>query len=480
MEETKGIDSILGYFREICKIPRCSGNEKAVSDFLLNFAVSHGVEAIRDDSLNIIMKKPATIGYESSPAVMLQGHMDMVCVKTAESEHDFESNPLDIEEMDGFLSARETSLGADNGVAVAYIMAIVADKKLKHPALECVITTSEETGMDGVIGLDTEGLKSKILINLDSEEEGVFLASSAGGVNNQVNMHVSWENAFTNGYCSEICIKGLKGGHSGSEIDKGRGNAIKLMGRLMAELDGRGFRLLSIDGGSKRNAIAGHCRVQVVSSREYADALDEIVVRMEGVFRNELKSSEPELKIEIEEKSIKSVMLDKASMENLVSFLRLVPCGVQTMSGDVPKLVESSINLGVIKTEGNDIIITSSVRSSVESLKNEINGRIGSLCGLLQADMKLEADYPGWEFVSESYIREIMKKTYGQLFGKEPVIKAIHAGLECGFLKEKMPGLDIISIGPDMFDVHSTRERLDIASTERTWQFIVKTLENIK
>jgi dipeptidase D len=478
--EEKRIDDVLEYFREICKIPRCSGNEKAVSDFLLDFAGSHGVEAVQDDSLNIIMKKTATRGYESSPAVMLQGHMDMVCVKIEESEHDFESNPLDIEETDGFLSARGTSLGADNGVAVAYMMAIVADKRLKHPALECVITTSEETGMDGVIGLDTEGLNSKILINLDSEEEGVFLASSAGGVNNQVNMHVAWENAFANGCGSEICIKGLKGGHSGSEIDKGRGNAIKLMGRLLAELDENRLRLLSIDGGSKRNAIAGHCRAEVVSCREYTQEIEAAAHRMERVFRNELKATEPELRIEIKEKPIKGEMMDKRSVENLVSFLRLVPNGVQTMSGDVPGLVESSINLGLIKTEDNEIIITSSARSSVKSLKDEINWRVGSLCGLLEADMKLEADYPGWEFVPESYIREVMKKTYRQLFGKEPVVQAIHAGLECGFLKEKMPYLDIISIGPDMFDVHSPRERLDIASTERTWQFIVKTLENIK
>jgi dipeptidase D len=477
--EEKGIDLILGYFREICKIPRCSGNEKAVSDFLLNFAGRHGVEAVQDENLNIIMKKAATIGYESAPTVMLQGHMDMVCVKTEESEHDFESDPLDIEEIDGFLSAKETSLGADNGVAVAYIMAIVADKKLKHPALECVITTSEETGMDGAIGLGTEGLNSKILINLDSEEEGVFLASSAGGVNNQVNMHVAWENVFANGSGSEICIKGLKGGHSGAEIDKGRGNAIKLMGRLLAELDGNKLRLLNIDGGSKKNAIAGHCRAEVVCLYEYKEELEGAVARMERVFRNEFRSVEPELRIEIEEKPIKGEMMDKRSMENLVSFLRLVPNGVQTMSGDVPALVESSINLGIIKTEGNKIIITSSARSSVKSLKDEINGRVGSLCDLLEADMKLEADYPGWEFVPESYIREIMKKTYRQLFGKEPVVQAIHAGLECGFLKEKMPGLDIISIGPDMFDIHSPRERIDIASTERTWQFIVKTLENI-
>ena len=480
MEETKAIDSILGYFREICKIPRCSGNEKAVSDFLLDFAERQGMEVIQDDSLNIIMKKPATIGYESSPVLMLQGHMDMVCVKEEKSKHDFESSPLLIEERDGFLSACNTSLGADNGIAVAYMMAIVADKTLKHPALECVITTSEETGMDGVIGLDTKGLKAKTLINLDSEEEGVFLASSAGGINNKVKLHVELENEFDGDCCRKICIKGLRGGHSGSEIDKGRGNAIKLAGRLLSKLDPSGFRLLDIYGGSKRNAIAEHCCIEIVHSSEYAEALDKTINRMEKIFRSELRSTEPELKIEIEEKLKKNGMMDKRSTENLISFLRLMPNGVQTMSADILGLVESSINLGVINKDGNELVINSSVRSSIKSLKDEINGRVGNLCRLLGADMKLEADYPGWEFVLESNIREIMKKTYMNLFGKEPLVQAIHAGLECGFLKEKMPDLDIISIGPDMFDVHSTRERLDIASTERTWQLIVKTLENIR
>jgi len=480
MGEEKAMEAIVGYFKDISKIPRCSGNEKAVSDFLLDFALKCGIEAIQDEYLNIIMKIPASKGYEDAPVVMLQGHMDMVCVKTEETVHDFETDPLPIEEKDGFISAVGTSLGADNGIAVAYMMAIAADNTLSHPELECVITSSEETGMDGVIGLNTEKLNANILINLDSEEEGVFLASSAGGVNNTVKLRVGMQNRCQKEFCHEITIKGLMGGHSGSEIDKGRANAINLMGRLLAELDPDVFELMSINGGVKRNAIADRCCAEIASSLQNFKVLEETVCKMQEKFSKEFKSAEPELEIEISKGSSNRKCLDKKSMEKLVRFLRLVPSGVQTMSTDVPGLVESSINLGLIKTKENQIEITASVRSSFKSLKDEINGRIAALCSLIGAEMELEADYPGWEFVSKSYIREEMKKTYMEMFAKEPSVEAIHAGLECGFLKEKMPHLDIISMGPDMFDVHSPKERIDIASAERTWHLLVKTLENIK
>jgi len=480
MEANKAIDEIMEYFKAISKIPRCSGNEKAVSDYLLNFAKSHGLEAVQDDNLNIIIKKPASIGYQNFKTVMLQGHMDMVCVKTEESRHDFQKDPLQLQEKDGFLSAKGTSLGADNGIALAYIMAIIASKNLKHPPLECLITTSEETGMDGVIGLDAGELKSEILINLDSEEEGIFLASSAGGVNNQVDIKIIREEFSEKALCYEICIKGLKGGHSGSEIDKGRGNAIKLMGRLLSELGINKFRVSDIEGGSKRNAIADRCCVEIVFCPDHMEEIEETVKRVEKTLKNELKSADPGLKIEMTERARSKTSMDKRSTEKLVSFLRLMPNGVQTMSMEVDDLVESSINIGLINVEENRLIITSSVRSSLGSLKDEINGRVESICKLLGAEMKLEADYPGWEFARESYIRDVMKESYLSLFGKEAQVKAIHAGLECGFLKEKMPCLDTISIGPDMFDVHSPRERIDISSTQRTWHFLIKTLENIK
>ena len=479
MEDKKAMEAIVQYFKDISKIPRCSGNEKAVSDFLLGFAGECGIEAIQDEYMNIIMKIPASEGYEKAPTVMLQGHMDMVCVKTEETVHDFETDPLQLQEKDGFISAVGTSLGADNGIAVAYMMAIAADRELRHPELECVITTSEETGMDGAIGLEIENLKAEILINLDSEEEGVFLASSAGGVNNIVKFDVKRGNGFGNECCNQITIKGLMGGHSGSEIDKGRANAINLMGRFMAELDPDVFGIMSINGGTKRNAIADRCCIEIVSSLESVKALEDKAREMEERFRKEFKSAEPELKIEISKASSNGGTIDKKSMEKLVRFLRLVPSGVQTMSPDVPGLVDSSINLGIIRTRDNQIEIASSVRSSLKSLKDEINGRVALICSLIGAEMELESDYPGWEFVSKSYIRDVMKDAYRELFGKEPSIEAIHAGLECGFLKEKMPHLDIISMGPDMSGVHSARERIDKASAERTWDLLVKTLEKI-
>jgi len=480
MTEKIETGEMLQYFREISKIPRCSGNEKAISDFLLAFARENEIEAQQDESLNIIMKIPASKGYEDAPVVMLQGHMDMVCVKTEESSHDFENDPLKLVEKDGFICAEGTSLGADNGVALAYIMAVAADKSLRHPELECLVTTSEETGMEGVIGLKTEKLNAGILINLDSEEEGVFLSSSAGGVNNITRIDVRRKREPWHECCHEICIKGLKGGHSGAEIDKGRANAISLMGRLLAELDPGVFGIAGIYGGTKKNAIADRCCAEIVSSFESAEGLKETAGRMEKIFKNEFKSVDPELEIQISESSSKRESFDKASAEKLVAFLRLVASGVQTMSKEVPGLVESSINLGLAATNENQIEITASVRSSVKSLKDEINGRVALICSLLGAEMELNSDYPGWEFVSESRIRDVMKDSYMELYGKEPSVEAIHAGLECGFLKEKMPDLDIIAIGPDMSDVHSTRERLDMASAERTWRLLIKTLENIK
>jgi len=426
------------------------------------------------------MKIPASKGYENAPTVMLQGHMDMVCVKTDERVHDFESDPLQLQEKDGFISAVGTSLGADNGIALAYIMAIAADRELRHPELECVITTCEETGMNGAIGLRTEDLKAEILINLDSEEEGVLLASSAGGVNNIAKIDIARRKEARNECCRKVTIKGLMGGHSGAEIDKGRANAINLMGRLLEELDSGDVAITAINGGTKKNAIADFCCIETVSSLERVKHLEQTVLDMEEKFRNEFKAAEPGLKIEISEGSLKGQILDKKSIEKLVKFLRLVPNGVQKMSRDVPGLVESSINLGIIRTHENQIEITASVRSSLKSLKDEINGRVALICSSIGAEMQLESDYPGWDFVSKSYIRQVMKEAYSELFGKEPSVEAIHAGLECGFFKEKMPHLDIISMGPDMSDVHSTRERLDKGSAERTWDLLVKTLENIK
>lgn len=479
METSREFESILAYFKEISAIPRCSGDEKAVSDYLLGFAQSRGIEVRQDEHLNILMKRPASPGREASPTVLLQGHMDMVCVKTEDSDHDFETEGLDLYEEDGFLKARNTTLGADNGIAVAYIMALMASRDLSLPALEGLVTTAEETGMDGAVGLDASDIRARVLVNLDSEEEGVFLASCAGGVNNRIRLPLRWEAPAGMDKAFKLRIGGLTGGHSGADIDKNRANAIKLAGRLLEALDPKRFRLFDAKGGNKRNAIPDYCALWVACSEAESEALAETVRAWEAVFRKESGQVEPDLVIRLEASEPARRILEPRSLRALTDLLRLMPAGIQTMSPGIPGLVESSVNPGVLAFEKDSAVLSSSVRSSVRSLKDEINGRIACLCRLVGADMSLDSDYPEWTYNPHSPVRELMMKTYEEMYGKPASVEAIHAGLECGLLGEKMPGIDMISLGPDMFDVHSTRERLDLASVDRTWQLLKKTLERI-
>lgn len=480
MESTKETDRIFEYFHAISRIPRCSGNEKAVSDYLVAFAESRGIEVFQDEYLNVVMKKPASEGYEDAPAVMLQGHMDMVCVKTEDSCHDFETEPLEIIEEEGFLKAVGTTLGADNGIAVALIMAFMAAENLRHPALEGVITTCEETGMDGALGLDGNKLKSKILVNLDSEEEGVFLASCAGGVNNLVRIPIRWEKPLAYEKAFRIRIRGLRGGHSGADIDKRRGNAIMLMGRLFESIEGQKFQVFDLRGGNKRNAIADASEVRISCPESGAEKLEKTLRHLESIFREEFGPAEPDLEILMEEIDLGIRVIEEKSLARLMNLLRLIPDGIQTMSARIPGLVESSTNVGVMRIEGNEILLSSAVRSSTKSLKEEINHRIGKLCRLLEAEMILDADYPEWTYRPDSPVRDIFMDAYEELFEKKAIVGAVHAGLECGFMGEKIPGIDMIALGPDMFDVHSPRERLDMASVERTWLLVKTALEKIR
>lgn len=470
-------------FEAMNQIPRCSGDEKRVSDWLMAFGEKNGLESIQEPCGNVILKKPGTRGYEDQPAVILQGHMDMVCVRAEGSQHDFATDPVKLAVEGEFLLAEETSIGADNGIAVAMALAILEDQSLEHPPLEVLITVAEETGMDGAVKLNSANLKGQALINLDSEEEGVLLASCAGGVRASVHLPVEVEARVEEGLDAVLTITGLKGGHSGIEIDKGRANAIVLLGRVMRDLLGMGVQISRIEGGEKMNAIANKAAAHLVFKPAWLEEVQKTIAAWEARLRNEFQLVDPDLKLvlkvmEARSENASEEVFSLETAENAAALLRLIPNGVQSMSAGIPGLVESSNNIGVLNTtEEGFIEIDCAIRSSVRSLKAELVDRMLIACTLTGAELKLMSDYPEWAFAPASEMRDTMIETYRALYGKEMTVSAIHAGLECGILKEKLGPIDFVSIGADLFDVHTPKERLNMASTERVYDFVVEVLK---
>lgn len=481
--QLKGIEpeAVFRNFESLTQIPRGSGNEKAVSDFLVSFAKKHGLEVTQDETLNVIIHKGATPGYENSKRVILQGHMDMVTVKEEDITFDFEKDYIPIVVEGDTIRTKGTTLGADNGIALAMTMAILESKEIKHPPLTALFTVSEETGMDGVLNLSPKHISGDVLINLDSEEEGILLASCAGGVNNIITLPILWEDAPRDNAFYEITIGGLLGGHSGMEINKNRASAIKLMGRLLQTLEEKvGIQISSIAAGEKMNAIPKRAEVVISVAEEKQDQLEEAIQEIQEVFQNEYATSDSNLFIgqRIIEKTQK--VLSQDSKKNLIAILRLVPFGVQTMSADIENLVESSNNIGILEIKDNAIIFHNAIRSSVKSRKDEINKRIQVICDLTGASMELFSDYPEWQYKVDSPIRDLMLEVYQEMYGKKAQVEAIHAGLECGFLKEKIGDIDMISLGPSIYDAHTPKEHLSISSTKRVFEFLCAVLKRIK
>lgn len=473
---------VFKYFEKLSQIPRGSGNEKEVSDYLVSFAKEHNLECVQDSALNVVIKKKATAGYEKSPAVVMQGHMDMVCEKNLDIEHDFSKDPLKLRIVDDMIYATGTTLGADNGIAVAMGLAILSSNEHEHPAIELLVTTSEETGMDGAMALDPKNIEGRTLINIDSEEEGVLLVSCAGGVNAKTSIPAVWEAIDQNLVPYIIKIRGLKGGHSGMEIDKERGNSNKLMGRiLMSILSEIDFRLSSLKGGSKHNAIARETDAVILVRPEDKALAEKKISECEELFKTELRTSDPDVRVEFEVlPTLPKEMLSKESTNNVVNYLYLVINGVTSMSMDIKGLVESSLNLGVISTNKDSIEFISSIRSSVRSLKNELYNRLVVTAKLNGGSVTSESGYPEWAYNSDSKIRVIFEDVYEKMYGKKPHITAIHAGLECGLFAEKFEQLDAISFGPNLYDVHTPNEHMSISSIERMWKFLLEVLKNIK
>ena len=472
--------NVLYYFEQLTKIPHGSGNVQAISDYLVEFAKEQGVRYVQDEALNVVMFKEASPGYENAPVVMIQGHMDMVCEKNADSNHDFEKDALKLCLEGDMLMADGTTLGGDDGVAVAYAMALIADKEAKHPALELVITTEEETGMDGAKALDMSELKASYLINVDSEDEGVVLCSCAGGMRQTCTLPL--DRVPADGVLYDIALTGLYGGHSGAEIDKNRVNSVYAMTRLLFEAREQvDFSLKNFYGGLKDNAIPREAFASVVVEEEDTALFVKTINDLAAKYKFELASIEPGFTVEVKngENSAYNV-LSPVSFEKLLFFLMQAPNGIQRMSGDIKGLVESSLNLGIFEVKEDEAEFNFALRSSSKTYKYFMRDKVEYLISFLGGESSTHSEYPAWEYRRESNLREIFSEVFTEMYHKEPEMQAIHAGLECGLIAEKMPDLDMISIGPNMKDIHTPMEALDMKSTIRVYQFVEKLLERIK
>jgi dipeptidase D len=463
----------LAFFEELTKIPRCSGNEKEVSDWLVAFARDRELEVHQDKALNVIIKKPGSLGKENHPPIILQGHMDMVCVKEDSCEIDFNKDAIPIAVEGDWIITKGTTLGADNGIAVAMILAILDDMNLEHPPIEALITTDEEVGLLGATAVNGDLFQGRTLINLDSEEEGVFLTSCAGGVRNVLKLPVRWkENKKKNAF--EITISGLLGGHSGMEIHKGRANANRLMGRLLEEVGG-GARIAFLEGGEKMNAIPSKARAIITMN----GSPEAVVQKMQRIFSQEYRVNDPDILLELRETDLPEQAVSSGTTEKVIALLQLIPDGVQSMSQEVNGLVETSTNLGVVKLTENEVLFENAHRSSIESKKVFLIKKFEQLAILSGAGIIIQGNYPGWQYSPASPIRELFMRTYKQLTGDEARLEAIHAGLECGILQEKLGEADMISLGPNMQNVHTPYERLSISSTERTYDLLKAVLQQL-
>lgn len=472
-------EKVFYYFEEICKIPHGSGNTKEISDYLVSFAKEYQLKYVQDESDNVVIYKDATPGYENAPVTILQGHCDMVAEKTPESTHDFNKDGLKLQVEGDYVTAENTTLGGDDGIAVAYMLAILADDTLKHPALECVITSDEEIGLLGAKAIDTSCLHGSYMINLDSEEEGSLLVSCAGGLTGTSTLPLTFQEF--EGDRTEVVIDGLLGGHSGGEIDKNRANANKLMARFLFTLGKQvDFTIADITGGTKDNAITRKSEAVLVVNPEQKELVKEIAESLEKELRNEYRGTDGNISIRVENKgTVTMEAMSMASKEKVVFYLVNIPYGIEKMSGDIEGLVETSNNIGILHVENGCLVASSSVRSAKGSAKFFISDKIKYLTEFLGGEYTVMGDYPAWEFKKESKLQDLMVGVYEDMFHTRPDVRAIHAGLECGIFYDKLPGLDCVSFGPDMKDIHTTEEMLSISSTERMWNYLLKVLEEI-
>ncbi len=467
-------ERVMFHFENICKIPHGSGNTKQISDYCVDFAKQNGLKFIQDELNNVIIFKDASADKQGSEPVIIQGHLDMVCAQTEDCKKDMSKEGLDIYVEDGFIKAKYTTLGGDDGIAIAFALAILESKDLSHPPIEAVFTVDEETGLFGAVGIDLSSLKAKKLLNIDSEEEGILTAGCAGGGRVEIDTPVEWDEA--NGKIYSIEVSGLIGGHSGVEINKGRANAnvviVKLLNDLCKDID---FRIISINGGDKDNAIASNAKAQIV-------VLDNNVPNISSFVAKARKKYPVESNMQItctERKQHNTECLSEQSTLMLLGMLSEMPNGVQKMSADIEGLVQTSLNFGSIRTMNEEIVSVFSVRSSVKYEMDQLIERLTKTAKLYGSSVEVSGEYPAWEYAPDSSLRDTMCKIYYEMFQKELKVDVIHAGLECGILCEKISGLDAVSFGPDIIDIHTPKEKLSIESVARTWDFLLAVLKEL-
>lgn len=473
--------SVFTYFAEICKIPRPSKKEEKIIEYLLDFAKKQELSAKRDKAGNVLISKKATSGLENLKTIVLQSHMDMVCEKNDDIVFDFENDAIQAYVDGEWIKAKGTTLGADCGIGMATQLALLADENIKHGPIECLFTVDEETGLTGANELKPDFFSGTILLNLDSEDEGEIFIGCAGGIDTTALFRYKSESVPTDFIALKIKVRGLKGGHSGDDINKGLGNANKILNRFLWRARTKyDLRLSYFDGGNLRNAIAREATAIFTIYKEDKTELVKDLESYNDIIRNELRITEPTLAVSIEDCSLPEYVIDETTQFDLLNALYACPHGVLAMSQEIDGLVETSTNLASVKFIQNDqIIVSTSQRSSIDSAKRDAVNFITSVFNLANANVKSGEGYPGWAPNKDSEILNIAEKVYTSTFNANPKIKAIHAGLECGLFLEKYPGLDMISFGPTLRGVHSPDERLNIESTHKFWVFLCKLLENI-
>ena len=471
ISDHKSVEKVVRFFEEFSAIPHGSGNTSMIADYLVKFAKERNLDYSRDNADNVIIRKPATKGYENRPAVIFQGHLDMVAEKKPEATIDMEKEGLTLYRDGDFLRAENTTLGGDDGVALAYALAVLDSDDIPHPDFEAVFTSDEEIGLLGAVAIDPSLIKGRLLINIDSDEEGVFTVGCAGGMRSDVVLPVRRTNSESNSY--RVKVSGFKGGHSGVEIDKGRVNANKALVEIISKIGD--ISIKDIRGGNADNAIPRESECVFASSFDHTALINKLGEELKAKYSD----IEPDIEVNVEKVDYPSAGISVEDSRRLISLLDKLPSGIIAMSNDVEGLVETSLNMGILKLGTDKAEVSFSVRSAKGAEKEKLSQRLKEIAQEHGADYSTRGEYPAWEYKKDSHLRDVMKKVYEDMYGTSPAIVIIHAGLECGIFSEKLEGIDCVSIGPNNYDIHTTEERLSLSSLERVWEFLLRVLKEI-
>lgn len=471
ISDHKSIEKVVRFFEEFSAIPHGSGNTSMIADYLVDFAKKRNLDYSRDSADNVVIRKAATKGYEDRPGIIFQGHLDMVAEKKPESDIDMEKDGLKLYRDGDFLRAENTTLGGDDGVALAYALAILDSDDIPHPSFEAVFTSDEEIGLLGAVAINPAAIKGRLLINIDSDEEGVFTVGCAGGMRSDVVLPVRRTNSANDSY--RVKVSGFKGGHSGVEIDKGRVNANKALVEIISKIGD--ISIKDIRGGNADNAIPRESECVFSSSFDHTALINKLGAELKAKYAD----IEPDISVIVEKIENTAAGVSVEDSMRLISLLDKLPSGIIAMSSDVEGLVETSLNMGILRLNADSAEISFSVRSAKGSEKQKLGEKLMAIAKDHGAEYSTRGEYPAWEYKKDSHLRDVMKKVYEDMYKVSPKIVIIHAGLECGIFSEKLDGIDCVSIGPDNYDIHTTEERLSLSSFERVWQFLIRVLREI-